>query len=69
MTIKITQGKKGRWRWHVYTGSTHRGMCTVKGFETAEEAHADAKEVFGDAVYFENPDGYLEYAGQRDVSD
>ena len=53
MTISFKQGAKGRWRWMVHSGAKNRAVCMPYGFDTREEAEADAREVFQDVIYLE----------------
>ena len=68
MTIRPKQGAGGKWRWHLYEGSSHQGMSSIVGFDTQDEAIEHAKQWFGGPVYLETS-GALLYAGQRDFSD
>ena len=43
-TFKIAEGKRGKWRWQLYS-NLDRHVCgsSVKGFEGEAEARADLK--------------------------
>lgn len=66
MTITTRQGKGGRWRWFVVTGTQHRAMSSIRGFPTQQAALVDAQEIFGEHIYLEEADGRVLYAGKRD---
>lgn len=67
MRIKVSQGKRGRWRWAVYdTDKRYRAGGSPVGWATREAALADALRVFSAAVDAEDEGGFPVYAGPRE---
>lgn len=58
-SVEIRPGDGGKYRWHLVKGTTHRGLSSIQGYDTEEEAIAAAKEDFGDRLYLDTGNGVL----------
>jgi len=48
LTLRISKGEAGRYRWAVYETDTDKFLCSgpVRGFSLAHEAIMDARDLF-----------------------